>query len=125
MDHSRVSASDLISGLLADARGGSVTSRTWSEPRERLLCSLEELASRVIHHERSVLEGMAASDRRTMQVENMVATMVGKCRKMGACLACTLNPCVCSHFRPLRLSHRLWVGKLLPPPVALRMMSCT
>jgi len=32
-----------------------------------------------------------------------------KCRRIGACLACTLRPCLCPQLPPLRLRHQLWV----------------
>ena len=41
-----------------------------------------------------------------------------KCVAHGACLACTLNPCVCARLPPLKLSHRLWV--VMHPKEALR-----
>ena len=93
-----------------DGNIGHSAARTASKSRERLLCRLEHLASSARLHETSEFGAIADhTQREALQVENSVASMVSKCRRMGACLACTLNPCMCSRLPPLPLSHRLHV----------------
>jgi DTW domain-containing protein YfiP len=60
-------------------------------------------------HDAAFGEDVPLAERHAMQVGNAVTSMLNKCRRYGACLACTLNPCICSQMPPLALSHRLWV----------------
>ena len=38
-----------------------------------------------------------------------------KCRRVGACLACTLRPCLCPQLPPLRLGHKRERSRLEHP----------
>ena len=104
-------AADLLDALAADVRCGRVAAPSDSSalPRLRLLERLDRLAS-MRAHEREEVRSVDPADRAQLQVENSVVWQARKCRHYGACLACTLNPCVCHLLPPLDgLSHRLWV----------------
>lgn len=94
-----------------DVRTGSVTApRADALPRLRLLERLERL--RVLcpsRHAVAEVRALPPEHRICMQVENSIAHSLERIRRMGACGACTLNPCYCAAMPPLQLSHRLWV----------------
>ena len=96
---------ECLSALEADVREGRLVSAT---PRERYLSTLEELErSELLSFE--AVAAAAPAERHALQTASNLAVFMRKCRRMNACLACTLNPCICSRVRPLRLAHRLWV----------------
>lgn len=110
------SALDLI---IADVRAGTcrrnddrTTGRMVSTaPRARLLARLEHIASTISKHDLAAFhdDDVPTRERHALHVENVFSTMLEKCSRMNACLACTLNPCICHQLSPLPLSHRLWV----------------
>ena len=78
-------------------------------PRLRLIRHLEKIISLLDTHEVDEIRSLPPEQRSTLQVANTISWQAKKCRHFDACLACTLNPCACSRFTPLRLSHRLYV----------------
>jgi hypothetical protein len=56
-------------------------------------------------HDAAFGEDVPLAERHAMQVGDAVTSMLNKCRRHGACLTCTLNPCICSQMPPLALSH--------------------
>lgn len=116
-----MSAMAELDSIIREARAGSCSASCSSYacaethgisvPRDRLLAQLvaiEASASRKEYEEAYGLDVPFAA-RHALQVENTLSSMVLKCHRVGACLACTLNPCICSQLPPLALSHRLWV----------------
>ena len=78
-----------------------------SSPRGRLLARFASIAASTASrdHDAAFGEDVPLAERHAMQVGNAVTSMLNKCRRYGACLACTLNPCICSQMPPLALSH--------------------
>ena len=77
-------------------------------PRERYLESLAFVEGCRFHSREEILAA-EVHDREALMVTSQLALHSGKIKRMKACLACTLHPCICEAFRPLRLGHRLWV----------------
>ena len=90
---------------------GDDISEDLSSPRGRLLARFASIAASTASrdHDAAFGEDVPLAERHAMQVGNAVTSMLNKCRRYGACLACTLNPCICNQMPPLGLSHRLWV----------------
>jgi DTW domain-containing protein YfiP len=111
-DHMATSL-EALERLCADVANGSIVLRSTSEsrltPRERLLARIEALAAELRTCDRAEILCAPVEERVRLQAENTVAHHVMKLRSLGACLACTIKPCMCSRLSTLRLSHRLWV----------------
>ena len=89
------------------ASGDDDISENLSSPRGRLLARFASIAASTASrdHDAAFGEDVPLAERHAMQVGNAVTSMLNKCRRYGACLACTLNPCICSQMPPLALSH--------------------
>ena len=105
-----------VQALHAEVRLGCVRASSSQplseEPRLRLiqhLVAVEESLRGSRDRTSEEIEAAAPSERFRLLASKQLDCRFAKCRRVGACLACTLRPCLCPELPPLRLRHRLWV----------------
>mmetsp|Transcript_52011 Transcript_52011/g.173589 ORF Transcript_52011/g.173589 Transcript_52011/m.173589 type:complete len:454 (+) Transcript_52011:242-1603(+) len=108
--------------LLEEARSGTIV----ASPRASLLWHLETLretltastASGQLRGEASAIA--AGPELQQTFVTQQLLSAYDKCARVGACLACTINPCICEQLPPLPIGHHDRIVLLLHPKEFLR-----
>ena len=100
--------------------GGEQPSRLIEEasPRSRLLRQLAEVEvslSGSQHVSQHQIEAAPPEERFRLLASKQLDCRLRKGRRVGACLACTLRPCLCPQLPPLRLGHRRERSRLEHP----------
>ena len=111
-----------LRALVDEVRRGCVRypSRLIEEasPRSRLLRQLAEVEvslSGSQHVSQHQIEAAPPEERFRLLASKQIDCRFRKCRRVGACLACTLRPCLCPQLPPLRLGHRRERSRLEHP----------
>ena len=111
-----------LRALVDEVRRGCVRypSRLIEEasPRSRLLRQLAEVEvslSGSQHVSQHQIEAAPPEERFRLLASKQLDCRLRKCRRVGACLACTLRPCLCPQLPPLRLGHRRERSRLEHP----------
>ena len=111
-----------LRALVDEVRRGCVRypSRLIEEasPRSRLLRQLAEVEvslSGSQHISQHQIEAAPPEERFRLLASKQLDCRLRKCRRVGACLACTLRPCLCPQLPPLRLGHRRERSRLEHP----------
>jgi len=116
-----------LRALVDEVRRGSVRycagdpCRLEVSPRSRLLRQLvavEVSLSGSQHRTPAEITAAPPAERFGLLASKQLDCRFAKCRRVGACLACTLRPCLCPQLPPLRLGHKLWL--IMHPNEALR-----
>ena len=118
-----VGALGQLSQLENDVRAGCVL----CSPRARLLAQVAAISNLVEHEElhgaeqpSDAAEANDEASLHTVFVRRALASALAKCRRVDACLACTINPCICHRLPPLRLGQHDRLVVLLHPKEFLR-----
>jgi hypothetical protein len=101
------------------SRGGGEPSRSIeASPRSRLLQQLAQVEvslSGSQHRTPAEIQAAPPEERFGLLASKQLDCRFAKCRRVGACLACTLRPCLCPQLLPLRLGHKRERSRLEHP----------
>ena len=89
-----------------------------ASPRSRLLRQLAEVEvslSGSQHVSQHQIQAAPPEERFRLLASKQLDCRFRKCRCVGACLACTLRPCICPQLPPLRLGHKRERSRLEHP----------
>ena len=94
--------------LQEDVRHGRAACTSRSRLVRQLLQMEEDLTGSAARS-REEIRAALPSERFHLLASKQLGCRLEKVRRIGACLACTLRPCLCQQLPPLRLRHRLWL----------------
>ena len=106
-------------GCVRYACDGGEPSRLFeASPRSRLLRQLAAVEVSLCgsqHISQHQIQAAPPEERFGLLASKQLDCRFAKCRRVGACLACTLRPCLCPQLPPLRLGHKRERSRLEHP----------